>query len=98
LEVNKLQILLIAQVVSLLPFFAKFLAFCSNVFPRVPIKSKNFATLVLYQTTYKRDLQKRIESINRVVENMNNPNVQICGLIENKMNEFTSNKSDLFYN
>jgi hypothetical protein len=38
-------------------------------------------------TTYKRDLQKRIELINRVLENINNSNVQICGLIESKMNE-----------
>ncbi len=39
------------------------------------------------ETTYKRDLQKRIELINWVLENMKNPNVQICPLIENKMNE-----------
>ena len=39
-------------------------------------------------TTYKRDLKKRIESINWVLEKMDNPNVQICNLIESKMNEF----------
>jgi hypothetical protein len=39
------------------------------------------------ETTYKRDLQKRIELINWVLENMKNPKVQICNLIENKMNE-----------
>jgi hypothetical protein len=39
------------------------------------------------ETTYKRDLQKRIELINWVLENMKNSNVQICGLIESKMNE-----------
>ena len=38
-------------------------------------------------TTYKRDLEKRIELINWVLENMNNPNIQICDLIESKMNE-----------
>jgi predicted nucleic acid-binding protein len=39
------------------------------------------------ETTYKRDLEKRIELINWVLENMKNPKVQICNLIENKMNE-----------
>jgi hypothetical protein len=39
------------------------------------------------ETTYKRDVQKRIELINWVLENMKNSNVQICGLIESKMNE-----------
>ena len=38
-------------------------------------------------TTYRRDLAKRIELINWVLENMRNPNVQICELIESKMNE-----------
>ena len=39
------------------------------------------------ETTYKRDLEKRIELINWILENMKNPNVQICVLIESKMNE-----------
>jgi hypothetical protein len=39
------------------------------------------------ETTYKRDLEKRIELINWVLENMKNPKVQIWNLIENKMNE-----------
>jgi hypothetical protein len=38
------------------------------------------------ETTYKRDLQKRIELLNWVLENMKNSNVQICALIESKMN------------
>jgi len=38
-------------------------------------------------STYKRDLQKRIELINWVLENMNNPDIYICALIESKMNE-----------
>jgi hypothetical protein len=37
--------------------------------------------------TYKRDLQKRIELLNWTLENMKNPNVYICALIESKMNE-----------
>ena len=32
--------------------------------------------------TYKRDLAKRIELINWVLEDMKNPSVEICGLIE----------------
>jgi len=39
------------------------------------------------QTTYKRDLEKRIELLNWVLENMKNPGVEICGLIESKMNQ-----------
>ena len=38
-------------------------------------------------TTYKRDLQKRIELLNWTLENMKNPNIYICALIETKMNE-----------
>jgi hypothetical protein len=38
-------------------------------------------------TIYKRDLGKRIELINWVLENMKNPDIQICNLIESKMNE-----------
>ena len=37
--------------------------------------------------TYKRDLKKRIELINWVLENMKNPEVEICSLIESRMNE-----------
>jgi hypothetical protein len=50
------------------------------------------------ESTYKRDLQKRIELINWFLENMKNPNIYICAIIENRMNEiilklnhFTSN-------
>lgn len=39
------------------------------------------------ESVYKRDLKKRIELINQVLENMKNPNVEICSLIEYKMNE-----------
>jgi hypothetical protein len=47
------------------------------------------------ETTYKRDLQKRIELIKWALENMKNPNIYICALIENKMNEIieTINKT-----
>ena len=39
------------------------------------------------ETTYKRDLQKRIELLNQTLENIKNPNIYICALIESKMNE-----------
>src|SRR5881396_2187856 len=39
------------------------------------------------ESVYKRDLEKRIELINWVLENMKNPGVEICGLIESKINE-----------
>jgi hypothetical protein len=39
------------------------------------------------ETTYKRDLVKRIELINWALKRMKDPNVQICALIESKMNE-----------
>jgi len=35
-------------------------------------------------TTYKRDLEKRIELINWVLENMKNAHVQICNLLNLK--------------
>lgn len=39
------------------------------------------------ESTYKRDLKKRIELINWVLQNMKNPNVEICSLIESRINE-----------
>ena len=47
------------------------------------------------ESTYKRDLKKRIELINWVSENKKNPDVEICSLIESKMNEIilTINKT-----
>ena len=41
------------------------------------------------ESTYKRDLAKRIELINWVLENMKNPNLQICELMESRLNEIT---------
>jgi len=38
------------------------------------------------ESTYKQDLKKRIELINWVLENMKNPDVEICSLIESRMN------------
>lgn len=38
-------------------------------------------------STYKRDLVKRIELINWVLENMKNPDAQICDRIESRMSD-----------
>jgi hypothetical protein len=38
-------------------------------------------------TIYRRDYSKRIELINWVLENMKNSDVNICAVIERKMNE-----------
>ena len=48
--------------------------------------TKRWLNLEKDESTYKRDLVKRIESINWVLENMNNPYIPICDLIESKMN------------
>lgn len=39
------------------------------------------------ESTYKRDLIKRIELINWVLDSTKNPDVKICELIESRMNE-----------
>ncbi len=39
------------------------------------------------ESTYKQDLKKRIELINWVIQNMKNPNVEICSFIESRMSE-----------
>jgi hypothetical protein len=39
------------------------------------------------ESTYKRDLKIRIELINWALENMHNPNTDICKIIESKMDE-----------
>ena len=38
-------------------------------------------------TIYRRDHSKRIELLNWVLENIKNPNVQICELMESRLNE-----------
>lgn len=49
--------------------------------------SKRWLNLEKDESTYKRDLAKRIELLNWVLENMKNPEINICELIESKMNE-----------
>jgi hypothetical protein len=50
-------------------------------------ESKKWLEGPIDDTIYRRDLGKRIELINWVLENMKNPDIQICNLIESKMNE-----------
>jgi hypothetical protein len=50
-------------------------------------ESSTWLDLETEETTYKRDLQKRIELLNWVLKNMKNSDIYICALIENRMNE-----------
>ena len=47
-------------------------------------ESKTWLSREKEESTYKQDLKKRIELINWVLENMKNPEIQICNLIESK--------------
>ncbi|HKX20850.1 MAG TPA: hypothetical protein VJM74_04190 [Nitrososphaeraceae archaeon] len=38
------------------------------------------------ESTYRRDLKKRIELINSVLEQMKKPDINICALLETKIN------------
>lgn len=42
------------------------------------------------ESTYKRDLTARIELLSWVLKNMNNPEIQICNILECKMKEIIS--------
>lgn len=58
-------------------------------------ESKTWFSREKEESAYKRDLKKGIELINWVLENMKDPDVKICNLIESKMNEIilTINKT-----
>ena len=58
--------------------------------------SKMWYDRVKDDNTYKRDLAKRIELINWTLENMKNPEIYICALIESRMNQIIDeiNKKD----
>ena len=49
------------------------------------------------ESTYKRDLKKRIELINWVLGNTKNPNVEICGLVESRMNDTIQEIKKILY-
>ena len=59
-------------------------------------ESKRWFDTQKVESTYKRDLAKRIELLKWVLENMKNPDIQICALIESKMNKIIDeiNKKD----
>jgi hypothetical protein len=59
-------------------------------------ESKRWLETVTKDSTYKRDLKKRIELINWTLDNMKNPEIYICALIESRMNQIIDeiNKKD----
>jgi len=50
-------------------------------------ESRKWLNIEKEDTTYKRDLAKRIELINWVLENMNNPDIPICDRVESRMSD-----------
>jgi hypothetical protein len=50
-------------------------------------ESKRWLEIEKDDSTYKRDLYKRIELINWTLENIKNPDIPFCEIIESKMNE-----------
>lgn len=50
-------------------------------------ESRKWAEVEKDNSTYKRDLIKRIEILNWVLENMKNQDIKICDLIESRMHE-----------
>jgi hypothetical protein len=50
------------------------------------------------ESTYRRDLRKRIELINWVLEEMKNPDTNICALIETRINQIIDEINKRFYN
>jgi len=59
-------------------------------------ESKKWLGVQTEESTYKWDLVKRIELINWVLEEMENPDISICEAIETRMNELIDeiNKKD----
>jgi len=61
-------------------------------------ESKRWIEIEKEDTTYKRNLAKRIELTNWVLENMNNPDIPICDNIESRMNEIIDKINERFCN
>jgi hemerythrin len=59
-------------------------------------ESKRWIKCTQEDSTYRRDLYRRIELINWVLEEIKNPDIQICAIIETRMNELIDeiNKKD----
>ena len=58
--------------------------------------AKRWIGIEIDESTYKRNLVKRVELINWVLEQMKKPDINICETIENKMNDIIEkiNKTD----
>ena len=52
--------------------------------------SKTWYDRTKEECIYKRDLKKRIELLNWTLDNLKNPDIDICALIEAKTNEIQS--------
>jgi hypothetical protein len=50
-------------------------------------ESKKWFNMEKDDSTYKREVARRIELINWFLQKMNNPNIFVCEIIESKMNE-----------
>jgi len=61
--------------------------------------SQRWISVEKENSTYKRDLKKRVELINWVLKSMKNPDIFICEIIETRMNEIivTINKTDSIF-
>ena len=60
------------------------------------IDSQSWIEIEKENSTYKRNLKKRVELINWVLEKMKNSDIDICSVIETRMNEIIDkiNKTD----
>ena len=61
--------------------------------------SKRWIEVEKDESTYKRNLKKRVELINWTLDNMKNSNTDICSVIETRMNEIIDkiNKTDSIF-
>ena len=62
-------------------------------------ESERWIEIEKENSSYKRDLKKRVELINWVLENMKNSDIDICSVIETRMNEIIDkmNKMDSIF-
>jgi hypothetical protein len=62
-------------------------------------ESKRWIEIEKDESTYKRDLKKRVELINWILDNMKNSDTDICSVIETRMNEIIEkiNKTDSIF-
>jgi hypothetical protein len=58
-----------------------------EIFQKEIEESRTWLDLQTEESTYKRDLQKRIELLSWTLENMKNSDIYICALFESRMNE-----------